>query len=311
MHWTRQRAITVLILANVLWAGSYTAAKDAMRVLSPIEMNALRFSVAGLILLPVLWAGRSRMRIRRYDLPRLAMLCCLGFTLNKALEFGGLNLTTASDTALLIAAESMFTSILAWVVLRETIRGGAVGGLLVGVVGVYVVIERGLHLPQMGGGMRLAGDLLVLLALVAEAAYTIFGKASLARYPGLLLTATGILGSLVFWLPAAAVNVAVAGPPHMTPAAWLGVLYMAIPGTVVAYIGWMVALGHVDGASAAPTLFIQPLIGTVLAVVLLGERPGWATLAGGILIIAGVWIAGRSGSAAARDAAIAAEPLAG
>jgi drug/metabolite transporter (DMT)-like permease len=303
--------MTVLVLANVVWAGSYTAGKEAMRALSPVELNFLRFAIAGLLLASLLWIGRDRISIRRRDLKQLGILCGLGFVLTKGLEFSGLSLTTASDTALLIAAESMFTSILAWIVLREVVRVAAVAGLVVGAIGVYVVIQRGFGLPRVGGGTRLIGDMLVLVALASEAAYSIFGKAALARYPGLLITASGILGSLVFWFPAAAVNVAVAGIPHMDVAAWAGLLYIAIPGTVLAYVAWMLALGHVDGASAAPTLFLQPLVGTALAAVVLGERPGWATLAGGLCIIAGVWIASRGGSSSAVRAAVAAEPLSG
>lgn len=311
MHWTRQRAMGLLIFANVLWAGSYSAAKEAMHAFSPVELNFLRFGIAGLVLLPVLWLARERMPIRRRDLPQLGMLCLIGFVLNKGVEFAGLNLTTASDTALLIAAESIFTSIMAWIVLRETVRGAAIGGLVLGAFGVYIVIEGGFSLPHMGGGTRLLGDLLVLVALACEAAYSIFGKAALARYPGLLIAASGIIGSVAFWLPAAAVNVAIAGMPHASTAAWAGVLYMAIPNTVVAYVIWMVALGHVDGASAAPTLFMQPLVGTALAIVLLGERPGWATLAGGLLILGGVALASRRASGSAISAAVAAEPLSG
>ena len=295
------------MLANVLWAGSYTAAKDALHVLSPIEVSALRFTIASIVLLPVLWIHRSRLRFRR-DLPQLGMLCCLGFTLNKLLEFSGLNLTRASDASLLVAAESMFTSILAWLVLHENVRAASVAGLIVGVLGGYIVIEGGLSLPHMGGGLHIVGDLMIILALVAEASYTILGKGALARFPGLVVTAACIIGSLLFWLPAAAVNVAVAGLPHMTTAAWLGMLYLALPATVLANVAWLAALGHVEGASAAPTLFIQPLVGTALAIVLLGERPSWVTLAGGLLIIAGVWLASKGGGSAI-EAAVAAEPL--
>ncbi len=301
----------VLILANVMWSGSYTAGKEAMRILSPVELNTLRFAVASLVLGPVLWFGRRAMPIRRRDLLPLGALSLIGFVLNKLIEFGGLNLTTASDTALLIGAESMFTSLMAWLVLREPVRRGAVGGLIVGSLGIYVVIVDGLGPPHMGGGTRLIGDLLVVLALVCEASYSTFGKASLARYPGLLIIASGVVASLLFWIPASAVNVAMAGMPHMTPGAWLGILYLGIPCTAVAYVIWMVALAHVDAARAAPTLYLQPLLGIVLARLLLGERPDLATLAGGCCIILGVALAGRGASGEEIASAVAVEPLVG
>ena len=301
----------VLILANVMWSGSYTAGKEAMRILSPIEMNTLRFATASLVLGPMLWFGRRAMPIRRRDLIPLGGLCLIGFVLNKLIEFSGLNLTTASDTALLIGAESMFTSIMAWLVLHESVRKGAVWGLIIGSLGIYVVIVDGLGPPRMGGGTRLIGDLLVILALVCEATYSTFGKAALARYPGLLITASGVVGSLVFWIPASIINVAVAGVPHMTPGAWAGILYLGIPSTAIAYVIWMIALKHVEAASAAPTLYLQPLLGILLARLLLGERPDLATLVGGCFIILGVAVAGRGASSGEIASTVAAEPLVG
>src|SRR5579862_4657049 len=143
MRWTARRAMLALIFANVLWAGSYTAGKEALDRLSFIELNFLRFGIASLLLLAIVWQRRRSLRLQRRDLPRLALLCLFGFVLNKSAEFGGLSLTTASDTALLIASESMFTAILAWIVLREPVRREAVAGLLIGAIGVYIVIERG------------------------------------------------------------------------------------------------------------------------------------------------------------------------
>jgi drug/metabolite transporter (DMT)-like permease len=311
MRWTARRAMLVLIVVNVLWAGSYTAAKEALAQLSFIELNFLRFGIASLILLGIAWQQRQSLWLQRRDLPRLAAICLFGFVLNKSAEFGGLSLTTASDTALLIASESMFTAILAWIVLREPVRREAVAGLLIGAIGVYIVIERGFGLPTLGGGTRLIGDLLIVGALTMEAAYTVLGKATLDRYPALAITTFGIVGSMAFWTPAAAIHIAVAGMPHLSLAGWLGVLYMAIAATVLGYTLWMVALNHVDAASAAPTLFLQPLIGTAIAVAVLGERPGWTTLVGGAIIMLGVWTASRAESRDVLRAAVDTEALAG
>lgn len=309
MRWTPRRAMLVLVACNLLWAGSYAGGKEAMKVLSPVELNGFRFAIAGLVLLPALWVGG--LRIGRADLLRLGLLCLLGFVLNKAAEFSGLNLTTASDTALLIAAEGIFTAALGWAILGEPVRRGSVGGLAIGAIGVYIVIEGGLSLPHLGRGTQLLGDLLVVLALALEALYTILGKASLARYPGLLITAASIVGSLIVWAPATAIDMLRGGVPTMAAATWGSVLYMALGATVLGYVGWMVALRYVDAASAAATLFLQPLVGTALAVVVLGERPTWGTLAGGVCIMAGVWFASRAESRRIVAATVEAEALAG
>ena len=193
--------------------GSYSAGKEALRVLSPIELNSLRFGISTLVLVPLAMHGRQRPRLRRRDLPQLAVLCLLGFVLNKGSEFAGLSLTTASDTALLIACEGMFTALLGWIVLREAVHRLSVLGLLFGICGVYVVIMQGLALPHLGGGTRLFGDLLVVLSLVFESVYTVGGKASLERYPGLFIIAVSVGGSMFVWLPLGALNLAHSGLP--------------------------------------------------------------------------------------------------
>jgi drug/metabolite transporter (DMT)-like permease len=291
--WTTRRAMLVLVGCNVLWAGTYVAGKTALHSLSAIELNCLRFGVAGLTLLPLLWKQRHAIPWDRGSVLRLAGLCLLGFVLNKIAEFSGLSLTTASDTALLISSEGIFTALFGWILLREVVRGGAVLGLLLSLVGAYLVIERGFVVPAFGNGTRVIGDLLVVGALVFEALYSVLGKSALQRLPMLAVTSGCVIGSLAVWVPAAIVNVVVAGTPRMDLVAWLAVLYLAIGGTTLAYVGWFAALRFVDASAAAPTLFLQPFLGTVLAVLLLRERLSWASIAGGLCIVGGIWMVSR------------------
>ncbi|MGH2514562.1 MAG: EamA family transporter, partial [Ktedonobacterales bacterium] len=93
-----------------------------------------------------------------------------------------------------------------------------------------------------------------------------------------------LAGSLFIWLPAGAVAVAQSGLPHMTLGGWLAVLYMAAVATVTGYWLWFRALTRLDASAAAPTLFIQPLLGAALAIWLLHDSLSWATLLGGALI---------------------------
>lgn len=282
----RRGALLTLVLANILWAGTYTAGKVALRYLSPVELNAIRFSLAALMLSPVLLRGWRRLPRDRRAVLMLAFLTLLGFVLNKTFEYIGLSLSTASDVALLIATESIFTALLSWTLLRERVTAAGVSALVVGLLGVYLIIERGFA-PNLGGGSgaaRIVGDLLVVLSLLIEALYTVKGKSALAAVPPLLFTATTITGSLFVWLPAGAVAVAHSGWPHVPPQGWLAVLYMAAIATVAGYYLWFRGLTVVDGSAAAPLLFIQPLLGATLAILLLRDIVTWATLLGGALI---------------------------
>src|SRR5258708_20324253 len=112
----------LLITAKAPWACSYVAAKFALQTLSVNMLNALRMCIAALVLLPLLVARRKELKLTRRDLPQLALLALVGFVFNKILEYGGLALTTASDVALLITSESIFTAALAWLLLRQRFK---------------------------------------------------------------------------------------------------------------------------------------------------------------------------------------------
>lgn len=265
-------------------------------------MNALRMIIAALILLPFLIVQRKQFHLTSKDLPQLVLLALAGFILNKTLEYSGLALTTATDVALLIASESIFTALFSWLLLRERIRPLSICSMLLGFVGVYLIVERSLipNIPSGGGVTRIAGDLLVLLALVFEAFYTVRGKALLVKHSPLLVTSAAIVGSTLVWIPVAGIEIARAGWPTLNWQSWSGLLWLALMSTVVAYLAWFKGLEKIEGSRAATVLFIQPLLGTVLAILLLGDQLLPTTIIGGLLILISVYIISRPGAASKR-----------
>ncbi|GAC1384770.1 MAG: DMT family transporter [Ktedonobacteraceae bacterium] len=285
----------LLIMANILWAASYVAAKFALHDTSVNIMLALRMGIAALALLPLLIARRKDLNLTRQSLPQLLILALIGFVINKLLEFGGLALTTASDVALLITSETIFTAALSWILLRERFRPLTGFALLLGFIGVYLIIERGLlpNIPSGGGAWRIVGDLLVVLSLVVETYYTVRGKALLIKYSPLLITSASIVVSTIFWTPVAAWEILYTGWHPIGLVGWLSIGWMALPSTAIAYLAWFQGLTKVDVSAAASTLFIQPLLGTLLAIVLLHDQLTTMTIVGGILIITSVYFISR------------------
>ena len=179
--------------------------------------------------------------------------------------------------------------------LRERFKRLTGFALLLGFVGVYLIVERSLvpNIPPGGGAWRIVGDLLVVLALLVEAFYTVRGKALLVKYPPLMITSASIVVSMIFWMPVAAWEIIHTGWHPLGLVAWLSVGWLAIMSTVVAYLAWFQGLAKVDASSAASALFIQPLLGTFLAIVLLHDQLTPMTVVGGILIIVSVYLISR------------------
>lgn len=302
----------MVIAANVLWAGSYVAGKAALDDVSFVSLNALRFAIAGAVFAPLVWRGRAMLPHRRGDILRLFGVAGFGFCGNKALEFLGLSLTTATDTALLITAESLVTLVLAVLVLGERLRPPTALALAVGAAGVYVLVEGGLVVPHGLGGGQAGGDALVVASLMLESVATVCGAALMRGGSPLVLTGAAIMLSNLVWLPAGTGVAVHAGVPRLGGAAWLGVLYLALVTTVVAYSGWFWGLQRLSAQDVTPLLLVQPVAGTLIAIVVRGERPTAATWIGGGLVLAAVAVvalrAGRGPAEAALRAAVPEAP---
>ncbi|HEY6537965.1 MAG TPA: DMT family transporter [Candidatus Dormibacteraeota bacterium] len=284
----RQQALLALTAANCLWAGSYVAGKAALATWPFASVNMLRFTIAAAILLPFLWHGRHRLPQDKGDRWRLVAMCLLGFVANKALEYLGLSMTTASDTALLIAAEALATVLLSWALLKERVHRLEAAGLVLGGLGVYLVVEGGFRAPTFLAGPQSLGNLLVVASLVLEAGFTVIGRTVVNRYPPFLITAAVVVGSLLAWWPAGLAALWVRGWPALSLGGWIGVAYLGVVTTALCYWLWLWGLKRVMPGAMAPLLFIQPLLGTGLAVWIRGEHPPVASLLGGGLILLGV-----------------------
>ena len=287
----------LLIGANILWAGSYVASKVVLRELSVTMMLSLRFGLSGLLVLPWLVLRRKDLRLTRQDLVPLGVMVLVGFGLSKFLQFAGLALTTASDVALLVSSEALITAVFSWVLLKEPLKGKAIVALLLGFFGAYLIVEQGL-LPRLstGGGIgHVAGDLLVMLGVASESVATVCGKTLLTnKRPPVLMTATALVVVALFWVPVGAGEVIGAGWRPLSLAAYFWLGWLVVVATVMCYFAWFRGLSRIDGSKASVTLFIQPLLGPVFAVVLLHEQLTAITVGGGLLILAGVSLISRT-----------------
>jgi drug/metabolite transporter (DMT)-like permease len=117
---------------------------------------------------------------------------------------------------------------------------------------------------------------------------TICGARLMRTGSPLLLTGAAIVLSNAVWAPAGLGYAAHNGLPHLSGSAWVGVLYLALVTTVIAYSGWFWGLQHLSAQDVTPLLLVQPVAGTLIAIAVRGERPTAPTWIGGALVLAGV-----------------------
>jgi drug/metabolite transporter (DMT)-like permease len=276
--------LAAALLTVAMWTTWITGTRFAMggaQPLSPALLALVRFGTAALLLAP--WWWRIRLVPRRA--PRLALLGLLlaGLPYQFCVLYG-LHFAPAAEAGpLLTGTLPMFIALLSALVLGERIGGIRAAGILLITAGVVAITGPGL-LDLAGGGWR--GHLLILCAALSWSAYTVCFRRS-----GLTSTeAAAFVGlwSVVVLLPFAAGEISLAFRATPTPVLLQQVLVQGVMAGVVALITFTTAVRHLGAARSSAITALTPATVVAVAVLLLGEVPGWPELLGCVLIIAGV-----------------------
>jgi drug/metabolite transporter (DMT)-like permease len=282
-------AILSLLLVMLLWGTSFVVTKAILDEVPPLLLALLRFAVASALLVPLVQLrGGPALLPRPLPLGTLCLMALTGVTLFIVCSNLSLVYTTVTDASLIQASIPAVTAVLAFAILGERLDRLRLFSIGASVVGVALIVLAGGH----GGEAPnpLLGDLLMLGAVVCWAAYTILGKA-LPSTSRLALTAYSTLLGTVLLIPAAAYDLVTQAPMGVSVESWLAVLYMGAVPSASCYLLWNRALGHLDAGHAATFINLIPVVGVIGAALFLDERPAPAELAGGAVVLAGVWLA--------------------
>ncbi len=279
-----------LLLVVLIWGGNFTATKLAFTEISPLAFTAVRFAF-GSAFMWLLLVRREGWRLppRNTWLPLIA-LGIVGNTIYQLCFMTGLYRTTATNSSLILASMPTVVTVAAGAFGLEEVTARQRWALAIATLGVVLVVaSRGFTLE----GGDLAGDMLMLAAVACWAAYTLGLRTLTGKMSTLALTTwtliTGAPGLLIAGVPAAwklewhAVTVR----------GWGGLAYATLLSLVVAYLLWNRGVRQIGPSRAALFTTLTPLVATLTAIVVLGERPGWLHLAGGAMIIAGVLVSRR------------------
>lgn len=278
-----------LLLVVVIWGGNFTATKLAFTDISPLAFTAVRFALGSVLMWLVLARKEGwRMPPRSTWLPLVA-LGVVGNTIYQLCFMTGLYRTTATNSSLILASMPTVVTVAAGMLGFEQITARQKWALVIATLGVLLVVaSRGIALD----GDRL-GDVLMLAAVVCWAGYTLGLRTLTGRMSTLALTTwtliTGTPGLILAGVP----SVRRMDWHAVSARGWGGLAYATLLSLVVAYLLWNRGVRQIGPSRAAIFTTLTPLVATLTAIAVLGERPGLLHLAGGALIIAGVLVSRR------------------
>jgi drug/metabolite transporter (DMT)-like permease len=279
-----------LVLAAVFWGTNYAATKFAAGSLPALPIVAFRFVVAGLLMYGVLRILEPASKLRRGDLLPMAGLGCLGIAIGQTAFTFGLGLTTAANTGLIFATAPVWGLLLglALGLERPTLAGAAGVGL--SIVGVGIVFHEGLGAE----GASPIGDLCVLLAAVGFGAYTVLSMRMLKRHSPLAVATYPTLFGAPIVLALSVPQATGIAWGHV--GAWAAVAFSAVFATAFAFSAWQMGVSRIGANRVLVYQYLITLTGIGSGVVFFGETLGASKLAGGAVILLGVYLARKQRS---------------
>jgi drug/metabolite transporter (DMT)-like permease len=269
-------------VASCFWGCGFFFGKIALAEMSFAHMVLYRFLFAMPMLLPLLVTHRPGLNRREWGL--LVAASFFGVPVQFLIQFYALSITTVSHAALMVGTMPVILAVGATVFAHErmdlvgwmALAGSTCGAGL-------IALGAGSHTK---GGATLEGDLLVVVSLLIALSWILINKGLMERHSHVVVTAYGLaMGTLMLmvWVPVRYGMPPVAG---VSLKAWLALAGSGVLCTATTTLLWNWGMTQVPASQAGVLLNMEPLMGSLLGVLVLGERLGPSAWVGGGLILA-------------------------
>src|SRR5205823_3553965 len=254
--------------------------KIAFAEMTVSENVGYRF-LFGTIFLSPIFLGRSTVIRNRRSWLLLLAASVIGVPVQFLLQFKGLELTTVSHASLIVGTLPVLLALSSAVFFKDKLKSYEYGLMLLSAAGAVLIAFS----KKSTGGPQptLEGDLLVFVSMFAALVMILISKRLISEYGSLQVTAATITIGTVILL----VWIETTHPLrfHFSSRVWLAVIAQGVLATTAAYVLWNWGLARVPAARAGVFLNLEPLVGTLLGMVILQERLGALGSVGGVLIL--------------------------
>ena len=275
----------------LIWGLNLTIVKVALRDVSPLAFNGVRFALATSTLLLLLRSFGESYRMPRTDALRLVGLGLLGHTAYQIFFIEGVAATTASHAALIFGITPVLVAILSLVLGHEHVTGAGWAGAVLAFGGAYLIIAG--KAPAVGPSPSPFGDLLVLAAAICWCFYTVLARPLLARHSPLKVTAISMSWGFLGMLPVCVPAMLKQDWRNVTAKDWAATAFSSLFALVFSYILWYRSVHKVGNVRTAVYSNLVPVTGTLAGWIFLGERLYPALGLGAAAIFAGIVLTRR------------------
>jgi drug/metabolite transporter (DMT)-like permease len=286
------RTYAALTLAAVFWGGTFVAGRELGHEVAPVTAAWLRFTLATLLLWAwLLYRHRAVPSLGTRQWAGVTLLGLSGVFAYNLFFFEGLKSVEAGRAALIVATNPVIIALASRVLFDEPLGWRRAAGIVVSVCGAIVVIARGDPAAALAQGIG-HGEWLLLGCVASWTVYTLVGRRVLHGLSPLVTVAhASLVGTLL--LAAASAVFGVTGLDAISITGWLDILYLAVFGTVLAFVWYYAGVHAIGAARAAQFINLVPVSGVLAGALLLDEPLTGSLLGGGALVLAGLWLTNR------------------
>lgn len=273
-----------LSLAASIWGGMFVVVKHVVDVVPPLELVWIRYVIAILALLIIGVLTKQSWRINKRDWLLIFMIGLIGNTISIMTQEVGTMLSTAQMGAIITSTTPAFMVLFARFILKEKITFKKAISIILATMGVGIIVGiSGIDPSLQLGGVSL------LIAALTWALMSVLIKQVPGQYSQVVVTFYSILVAIVLLTPFTISRLPELDVQAMMhPSIWSGLLYLGVISTACGFLLWNRGLQMLNASSGGLFFFFQPLVGTFLGWLLLGEQIGLSFWIGSILIFIGV-----------------------
>ena len=273
-----------MLLSIFFWASSFVGIRATLHEYNPTELAVFRLMVASVLFFIIAFVRKIRIPAKK-DLILVFLIGFLLFINSIVLNYWALNIT-ASEISFILNSSPLFTFLLAYLFLKESISSRFVIGLSICFIGVSLI-----SLNFSTGFSFKPGILFILLASITYSTFFILQKPLLKRYCPLEVSSYAIWIATVLMLPFGISVFKTILSVNIYSA--VAAIYIGIFPTVIAFLCWSAVLSKIKIPKASTFLYLIPVITIIIGYIWLHELPPLKSFFGGIIAIIGVIIANR------------------
>jgi len=273
-----------LSLAASIWGGMYVVVKVVVDVVPPLELVWFRYVIAIFALLIIGVVTKQTWRIGKRDWLLLFMIGLIGNTVSIVTQEVGTMLSTAQMGAIITSTTPAFMVLFARIILKEKITFKKAISIILATIGVCMIVgNTNIDSSHQLGGVSL------LIAALTWSLMSVLIKRVPEQYSQIVVTSYAILVAIALLTPFTINRLTELDfQAMMHPSIWAGLLYLGVISTACGFLLWNRGLQMLNASSGGLFFFFQPIVGTFLGWLLLGEQIGLSFWIGTLLIFIGV-----------------------